>query len=85
MFTCSNGDCIDMDRVCDFNTDYSDPSDEENCGGECFLLISYDKRMSPMNKTKISLSLQLIHITRINMSDNTMMLTLKLTASGRDN
>ncbi|KAI8512244.1 CUB and sushi domain-containing protein 2 [Branchiostoma belcheri] len=32
MFTCSNGDCVDLNRTCDGTRDCSDGSDEHDCG-----------------------------------------------------
>ncbi|XP_078692043.1 uncharacterized protein LOC144922256 [Branchiostoma floridae x Branchiostoma belcheri] len=32
LFTCSNGDCVDLNRTCDGTRDCSDGSDEHDCG-----------------------------------------------------
>lgn len=38
-FTCQDGSCIDLRRVCDRRTDCRDGSDEANCGKSVLTLI----------------------------------------------
>ena len=42
-FRCSNGQCIDINKVCDFRNDCSDKSDEASCPATCNFEKGYCK------------------------------------------
>ena len=42
-FRCSNGQCIDINKVCDFRNDCTDKSDEASCPATCNFEKGYCK------------------------------------------
>ena len=85
-FTCSNGHCIDISKACDYEIDSSDGSDEEFCEAAMLPEGFYNNRLAPDSdeKTKVSLTITLKRVVKVNMDDNTVTLNLNVQTSWTD-
>ena len=86
-FTCTDGQCIDMEQRCDQTSNCRDESDEENCG-ILFMKENYNKKISPFQFDKIkqenipvniNISMAVIDILRIKEVDHVYTLKYRLT------
>ena len=73
-FTCSNGDCISLEKRCNERTDCNDRSDEYNCQQIKIDKHSYRKTYVPINPTeegplKIVVGFDVIDIVEINEAE----------------
>lgn len=83
-FTCTNGDCILMNYVCNYQNDCEDNSDEENCEPGIIPKGFYRTDLPPENYTTIALSLNLDRVLNINLEENTIKMCLTLRAEWYD-
>ena len=87
-YTCNSGHCIDIKKICNYDRDCADSSDEKNCDAARKHQGYYDRRLSPAsdakNPTKLSLSFQLDRVIQINMDNSIVKLTLAVVAEWKD-
>ena len=67
-FTCSNGDCVNMDQRCDQVQDCSDDSDEVNC--ETLVLKEGYRQSAPPVPVSVKISFDVLDIAAIREADN---------------
>ena len=88
-FTCNNGDCIDLQKACNWITDCKDLSDEDNCSPLIPPDVTYHRvfsdRYVTKKNTKIKALLTLERIAGINLSDDQIDLVLTMQCSWFDN
>lgn len=87
-FTCSSGECIDINDACNLLRNCEDESDEEFCEVGIDPTGFYDKRLAPFREDgsirQISVELMLLRVVEVNMNENTITLNLKVNAIWRD-
>ena len=85
-FTCTDGQCIDMDQRCDQTSNCQDESDEDNCG-ILFMKDNYNKKIPPflfdqINQenipVNINISMSVIDMLKIKEVDHVYTLKYRL-------
>ena len=84
-FTCSNGFCISLQKICDYVVDCADFTDEFFCNTTQKRPLYYDSYLSGVKVLNISVSINLDRILGLSMSDGTLQIGLTVVASWRDN
>ena len=86
-FTCTDGQCIDIEQRCDQTSNCQDESDEENCG-ILFMKDNYNQKIPPFQFDKIkqenipvnvNVSMSVIDIIKIKEVDHVYTLKYRLT------
>ena len=83
-FTCTNGFCIPLDNVCNFEPDCTDFSDETHCDASQNMPDYYNKDLSGGNPLELSLEGYIDQIFDISMDDGTIKIDLELNAYWKD-
>ena len=83
-FTCSNGYCIPLSKVCDFKTDCKDYTDEYFCNTTQKRPLYYDKGLSGGKPIQVGLTAKLLRVLGIYMDDGTIKIEFEVKAEWRD-
>lgn len=66
-FTCSNGHCIDLENICNFEADCLDFSDEHLCNYTQSRPEYYDRQLSGARNLTVQLTVQLLRVLELDM------------------
>ena len=88
-FTCSNGACIELNIICNYENNCDDGSDEEFCNAIGEFYEHYDKRLSPavaieQKHLPLDIHLSLDNVIKFDINANSIVLSLTLTAIWKD-
>lgn len=87
-FTCSSGDCVPIEDVCNLVNDCQDATDELLCTDRTFVSDTYNKRFSPSQGTKkqtaVGLQVILEQVNHVELTENLLKVVLRLEVMWRD-
>uniref|UniRef100_A0A0P4WR66 Neurotransmitter-gated ion-channel ligand-binding domain-containing protein n=1 Tax=Scylla olivacea TaxID=85551 RepID=A0A0P4WR66_SCYOL len=87
-FTCSDGDCVSLEDVCNLVNDCQDATDELLCADLAFLPDTYSKRFSPSQGTEdkalVGLRITLEQVNHVELTENLLKVVLRLDVMWRD-
>lgn len=87
-FTCSDGNCVSLEDVCDLVNDCQDATDELVCADRTFLPDTYSKRFSPSQGTEeqalVGLRITLEQVNHVELTENLLRVVLRLDVMWRD-
>ena len=88
-YSCSSGHCIDFSKICNYESNCEDDSDEQYCEYTKKPQDHYDKRLSPApdknNPAPFDLKLMIERVNKIDMEDSIMQFTFTMIATWKDN
>ena len=83
-FTCDDGLCIPLEKICDYFYDCSDFSDENVCNSTMERPEYYDKTLSGDLELKVGVAIELARIMNLNMEEGTITLDMVIDANWMD-
>ena len=83
-FTCDNGQCIDLKKVCDYRLHCEDFTDEHHCNVTQKRPNYYKNEVSGKMPLDVSITIDLKRIIEVNMEENTLQMEFLFTALWKD-
>ena len=83
-FTCDDGLCIPLEKICDYHHDCEDFSDENVCNSTMERPEYYDKTLSGDLELKVGIAIELARIMNLNMEEGTITLDVVIDANWMD-
>ena len=83
-FTCSNGLCVSLSNVCDFEADCSDFTDEYHCNITQSRPTYYNSKLSGEQYLNVSLQIMLFRIISLDNNDETLRIEIGVVSNWKD-
>ena len=83
-FTCSDGECVPLDKLCNIDKDCEDYTDEQFCNVTEKRPSFYDNTLSGSRPLRVNVSVTLLRILELSISDGKLQIELQIEAYWKD-